>query len=68
MSSENVSVEPSGKAWPCASPSAVEEPLRPTAATVPSSVCEVALAEPDAEAPAPEVTMSTPAVTEPSAL
>src|SRR5882724_2603510 len=68
VSSAVVVVWPSAKAWPWASPSAAEEPVRVAEATVPSSVAEFAVAEPVAEAPAPDVTRSTPAVTSPSLL
>jgi hypothetical protein len=68
VSSAVVVAWPSAKAWPWASPAPVEEPVRVAEATVPSSVAEFAVAEPDAEAPAPDVTRSTPAVTSPSLL
>jgi hypothetical protein len=68
VSVDDVVVSPSAKACPWASPSPLELPVRLADATVPSSVAEVASAEPDAEAPAPVVARSTPAVTSPSAL
>jgi hypothetical protein len=67
VSVADVVVSPSANAWPWASPSPLVEPVRLAEAVVPSSVAELALAEPDAEPPAPEDSRSTPAVTAPSA-
>jgi hypothetical protein len=66
VSSAVVDVPASAEAVPWASPSPAEAPVRLAEAVEPSSVAEVALAEPEAVAPVPAVTRSTEAFTVPS--
>jgi hypothetical protein len=66
VASEVVEDAPSPKAWPWASPVPVDEPVRLAAAVVPSAVAELALAAPEAAAPAPAVVRSTFDSTAPS--
>lgn len=64
--SDVVEDAPSPKAWPWASPSPLDVPLKLADAVVPSAVAEFAAAEPVAEAPVPAVTRSTLPSTAPS--
>ena len=66
LPSDVASVEPAAKAWPLAVPSAIDEPVTAADAVEPSSVAAVALAAPEADAPAPTVTRSADASACPS--
>src|SRR5262249_49381018 len=66
VASDVVVLEPSAEAEPWASPSSVDVPLRLTDSVEPSAVAELALADPEADAPVPAVTRSTDALAVPS--